>query len=123
MPATASHGRLMRAHSRPLAHVVAYAHGRRSGLHGNRPRARDAQRYSRARLTVADLDMIDANEAFAARRVCGDAGAGSLGPARVNPNGAGIFLGHPIGATGALITGMALYELQHIGGRHALVMT
>ncbi|MGU3776928.1 hypothetical protein [Burkholderia metallica] len=67
--------------------------------------------------------MIDANEAFAARRVRGDAGAGSLDPATVNPNGVRIFLGHPIGATGALITGMALYELQHIGGRHALVMT
>ena len=65
--------------------------------------------------------MIDANEAFAARRVRGDAGAGSLGPARVNPNGAGIFLGHPIGATGALITVDALHELQRLGGRHALV--
>jgi acetyl-CoA C-acetyltransferase len=71
-------------------------------------------------LTIKDLDVIEANEAFAAQAcaVIRDLG---LDPAKVNPNGSGISLGHPIGATGALITVKALYELQRIQGRHALV--
>ena len=69
---------------------------------------------------VGDLDLVEANEAFAAQAcaVIRDLG---LDPAKVNPNGSGISLGHPIGATGALITVKALYELQRVNGRYALV--
>jgi acetyl-CoA C-acetyltransferase len=71
-------------------------------------------------LTVNDLDVIEANEAFAAQ-ACAVTRELGLDPAKVNPNGSGISLGHPIGATGALITVKALYELQRVNGRFALV--
>jgi len=74
----------------------------------------------RAGLTIADLDVIEANEAFAAQ-ACAVSLELGLDPSRVNPNGSGISLGHPIGATGAVITVKALHELQRIGGRYALV--
>jgi len=71
-------------------------------------------------LTVQDMDVIEANEAFAAQ-ACAVSRDLGLDAAKVNPNGSGISLGHPIGATGALITVKALYELERIGGRYALV--
>jgi acetyl-CoA C-acetyltransferase len=71
-------------------------------------------------LSVNDLDVIEANEAFAAQ-ACAVTRELGLDPAKVNPNGSGISLGHPIGATGALITVKALYELQRIQGKYALV--
>jgi acetyl-CoA C-acetyltransferase len=74
----------------------------------------------RAGLTVKDLDVIEANEAFAAQ-ACAVTKALGLDPAKVNPNGSGISLGHPIGATGALITVKAVHELQRVQGRYALV--
>jgi acetyl-CoA C-acetyltransferase len=74
----------------------------------------------RTGLKVADLDVIEANEAFAAP-ACAVAKGLELDPAKVNPNGSGISLGHPVGATGAIITTKALYELQRVGGRYALV--
>ena len=64
--------------------------------------------------------MIESNEAFAAQ-ACAVAKELGFDPAKVNPNGSGISLGHPIGATGAIMTVKALYELQRIGGRYALV--
>ncbi|MCP2091787.1 UNVERIFIED_ORG: acetyl-CoA acetyltransferase [Paraburkholderia sediminicola] len=64
--------------------------------------------------------MIEANEAFAAQ-ACAVSQQLQFDPAKVNPNGSGISLGHPIGATGALITVKALYELQRINGRYALL--
>mgnify|MGYP000306303607 CR=1 FL=1 len=67
-----------------------------------------------------DLDLLEINEAFAAQ-ACAVTRDLGLDPAKVNPNGSGISLGHPIGATGALITVKALYELERIGGRYALV--
>jgi acetyl-CoA C-acetyltransferase len=75
---------------------------------------------AKARLTVRDLDVIEANEAFAAQ-ACAVTRGLDLDPAKVNPNGSGISLGHPVGATGTIITIKALYELQRIGGRFALV--
>nr|HMN56916.1 acetyl-CoA C-acyltransferase [Ottowia sp.] len=66
------------------------------------------------------MDVIEANEAFAAQACAVTQGLGA-DPAKVNPNGSGISLGHPIGATGALITVKALYELQRIKGKYALV--
>ena len=73
----------------------------------------------RAGLTVDQLDVIEANEAFAAQ-ACAVSRELKLDPAKVN-NGSGIGLGHPIGATGAIITVKALHELQRVGGRYALV--
>ena len=64
--------------------------------------------------------MVESNEAFAAQ-ACAVTRALELDPAKVNPNGSGISLGHPVGATGAIITTKALYELQRIQGRYALV--
>jgi acetyl-CoA C-acetyltransferase len=73
----------------------------------------------RAKLKVSDLDVIEANEAFAAQ-ACAVAKDLGFPPEKVNPNGSGISLGHPIGGTGAIITVKALYELQRVGGRYAL---
>ncbi|MNT74253.1 Beta-ketothiolase BktB [compost metagenome] len=74
----------------------------------------------RAGLTVDQLDVIEANEAFAAQ-ACAVSRELKLDPAKVNPNGSGIGLGHPIGATGAIIATKALHELQRVNGRYALV--
>jgi acetyl-CoA C-acetyltransferase len=71
-------------------------------------------------LSVAQMDVIEANEAFAAQ-ACAVAKELGADPAKINPNGSGISLGHPIGATGAIIATKALYELQRAGGRYALV--
>jgi acetyl-CoA C-acetyltransferase len=74
----------------------------------------------RAGLRVSDMDVIEANEAFAAQALAVSRQL-ELDPAKVNPNGSGISLGHPVGATGAIITVKALYELQRTSGRYALV--
>jgi acetyl-CoA C-acetyltransferase len=74
----------------------------------------------RAGLSLSDIDVIESNEAFAAQ-ACAVAKELGFDASRVNPNGSGISLGHPIGATGAIITVKALYELQRTGGRYALV--
>ena len=71
---------------------------------------------ARLGLTVDDFDVIESNEAFAARRWRSTKGLG-LDPAKVNPNGGAIALGHPVGATGAILTIKALYELERTGGR------
>ncbi|VWB55339.1 3-ketoacyl-CoA thiolase [Burkholderia lata] len=107
--------------AQPLARLVAYAHaGVDPAYMGIGPVPATQKVLARAGLTVADLDVIEANEAFAAQ-ACAVTQELGLDPAKVNPNGSGISLGHPIGATGALITVKALYELQRIGGRYALV--
>jgi len=67
-----------------------------------------------------DFDVVESNEAFAAQALAVTQELG-LDPARVNPNGGAIALGHPVGATGALITAKALYELERIGGKTALI--
>jgi len=106
---------------KPLARLVAYGHAgvdpKYMGI-GPVPATQNAMK--KAGLTVAQMDVIEANEAFAAQAcaVTKDLGAD---PKKVNPNGSGISLGHPIGATGAIITVKALYELQRINGRYALV--
>jgi acetyl-CoA C-acetyltransferase len=107
--------------AKPLARLVAYAHaGVDPKFMGIGPVPASKKALERAGLTVADLDVIEANEAFAAQ-ACAVTNELQLDPSKVNPNGSGISLGHPIGATGALITVKALYELQRIGGRYALV--
>ncbi|PRX96948.1 beta-ketothiolase BktB [Paraburkholderia sp. BL25I1N1] len=106
---------------RPLARLVAYAHaGVEPQYMGIGPVPATRKALAKAGLTIADLDVIEANEAFAAQ-ACAVTKELQFDPARVNPNGSGISLGHPIGATGAIITVKALHELQRIGGRYALV--
>jgi acetyl-CoA C-acetyltransferase len=105
----------------PLARLVAYAHaGVDPKYMGIGPVPASQLALKKAGLTVNDLDVIEANEAFAAQ-ACAVTRDLGLDPAKVNPNGSGISLGHPIGATGALITVKALHELQRIKGRYALV--
>ena len=106
---------------RPLARLVAYAHaGVDPQYMGIGPVPASKLALQKAGLSVNDLDVIEANEAFAAQ-ACAVTRDLGLDPAKVNPNGSGISLGHPIGATGALITVKALYELERIQGRYALV--
>ncbi|CAD6562910.1 beta-ketothiolase BktB [Paraburkholderia sabiae] len=106
---------------KPLARLVSYAHAgvdpRYMGI-GPVPATRSA--LQRAGLRATDLDVVESNEAFAAQ-ACAVTQLLELDPAKVNPNGSGISLGHPIGATGAVITVKALYELQRVNGRYALV--
>ena len=83
-------------------------------------RGLSAAALARAGLTLDQIDVIEANEAFAAQ-ACAVSRELGFDPAKVNPNGSGISLGHPIGATGALITVKALHELRRVQGRHALV--
>lgn len=115
-------GEAVQAHGhKPLARLVAWGHAGVDPLHmgiGPVPAVRIA--LKKAGLTVADMDVIEANEAFAAQ-ACAVSRELQFDPAKVNPNGSGISLGHPIGATGAIITTKALYELQRIQGRYALV--
>jgi acetyl-CoA C-acetyltransferase len=106
---------------KPMARLVAYAHAGVDPLHmgiGPVPATRLA--LQRAGLSVSDIDVVEANEAFAAQ-ACAVTRELAFDPAKVNPNGSGISLGHPIGATGALITVKAIDELLRIGGRYALV--
>jgi acetyl-CoA C-acetyltransferase len=74
----------------------------------------------RAGLRPDQVDIVEANEAFAAQAIAVTRDL-ELDPARVNPNGSGISIGHPIGATGALISVKAVHELQRTGSRYALV--
>ncbi|MNX79532.1 Beta-ketothiolase BktB [compost metagenome] len=107
--------------ARPLARLVAYAHAgvdpRCMGI-GPVPATRAV--LARAGLAATDIDVIESNEAFAAQALAVTREL-ELDPAKVNPNGSGIALGHPVGATGAIITVKALHELNRIGGRYALV--
>ena len=106
---------------KPMARLVAYAHaGVDPKYMGIGPVPASKLALQKAGISVHDLDVIEANEAFAAQ-ACAVSRDLGLDPAKVNPNGSGISLGHPIGATGALITVKALYELERINGRYALV--
>ena len=105
----------------PLARLVAYASvGVEPAYMGIGPVPATRLARDRAGLKVGDLDVIESNEAFAAQ-ACAVTQELQLDPAKVNSNGSGIALGHPVGATGAIITTKALFELQRIGGRYALV--
>ena len=105
---------------RPMARVVATAVAgvdpRVMGI-GPVPAIRKA--LARAGLTVADLDVVELNEAFASQAVACIDELG-LDPARVNPNGGAIALGHPLGASGARLVTMLVHELARTGGRHGL---
>ncbi len=75
---------------------------------------------ARADLKVSDMDVVESNEAFAAQ-ACAVAKDLKFDPAKTNPNGGAVALGHPLGATGCLLTVKAIYELHRSGGRYALV--
>ena len=107
--------------AKPLARLVGYAHtGLDPKIMGVGPISATQAVLKRTGLSVNDLDVIEANEAFAAQ-ACAVTKELGLDPAKVNPNGSGISLGHPIGATGALITVKAIHELHRVQGRYALV--
>ena len=103
------------------ARIVGYAHaGVRPEVMGIGPVPAVEALMKRTGLTVDDFDVIESNEAFAAQALAVSKELG-FDPAKVNPNGGAVALGHPVGATGALITVKALYELERVGGRIALV--
>jgi acetyl-CoA C-acetyltransferase len=106
---------------KPMARLVGYAHaGVDPAYMGIGPVPATRKVLERTGLKVADLDVVESNEAFAAQ-ACAVIRELDLDPAKVNPNGSGISLGHPVGATGAIIAVKAIHELHRIGGRHALV--
>ena len=110
-----------RAGLKPRARVLGYAHaGVRPQVMGIGPVPAVENLLEKTGLSVTDFDVIESNEAFAAQALAVNKGLG-LDPAKVNPNGGAIALGHPVGATGAIITVKALYELERIGGSKALI--
>ena len=107
--------------AKPRARVLGYAHaGVRPEVMGIGPIPAVEALCARTGLTAGDFDVIESNEAFAAQALAVNRGLG-LDPARVNPNGGAIALGHPVGATGAILVVKALYELERTGGRRALI--
>jgi acetyl-CoA C-acetyltransferase len=107
--------------ARPLGRLVAYAHaGVDPKIMGIGPVPASRQALARAGLSLDDIDVIESNEAFAAQ-ACAVAKDMGFDPEKTNPNGSGISLGHPVGATGTILTVKALYELERTGGRYALV--
>ncbi|QHS10283.1 acetyl-CoA C-acyltransferase family protein [Sinimarinibacterium sp. NLF-5-8] len=106
---------------KPMARLVGYAHaGVDPDYMGIGPVPASRAVMQRTGLKVQDFDVIEANEAFAAQ-ACAVAKELGFDPAKVNPNGSGISIGHPVGATGAMISTKAIYELHRTGGRYALV--
>jgi acetyl-CoA C-acetyltransferase len=106
---------------KPLARIVAWGHaGVEPEVMGLGPVKAVPIALERAGLTIDDIDVIESNEAFAAQ-ACAVARELGFPADKVNPNGSGISLGHPVGATGAIITVKAIYELQRTGGRYGLI--
>jgi acetyl-CoA C-acetyltransferase len=106
---------------KPMARLVAYAHaGVDPKYMGIGPVPAVKKALERAALKIEQIDVIESNEAFAAQ-ACAVAKDLGFDMKKVNPNGGAIALGHPIGATGCILTVKALYELQRIGGRYGLV--
>lgn len=107
--------------ARPLARLVAYGHaGVEPTVMGLGPIPAVKNAMKKAGLKVADMDVIESNEAFAVQ-ACAVAKDLGFDPQKTNPNGGAVALGHPVGATGCIISIKALYELQRIKGRYALV--
>jgi acetyl-CoA C-acetyltransferase len=107
--------------AKPMGRLVAYAHaGVDPKVMGIGPVPATRRALEKAGLRLDQMDVIESNEAFAAQ-ACAVAKDLGFDPARTNPNGSGISLGHPVGATGTILTVKALYELERIGGRYALV--
>jgi acetyl-CoA C-acetyltransferase len=106
---------------KPRARILGYAHaGVRPQVMGIGPVPAVEMLLKRIGHEASDFDVIESNEAFAAQALAVNKGLG-LDPARVNPNGGAIALGHPVGATGAILTVKALYELERTGGKRAII--
>jgi acetyl-CoA C-acetyltransferase len=106
---------------KPMARLVAYAHaGVEPNVMGLGPIPAVKRVFEKAGLKPADMDVVESNEAFAVQAMAVTQDLG-LDPAKVNPNGGAVALGHPIGATGAILTVKALYELERTQKRYALV--
>jgi len=106
---------------KPKARVLGYAvAGVRPEVMGIGPVPAVEKLMEKTGLKAGDFDVVESNEAFAAQAIAVNKGLG-LDPAKVNPNGGAIALGHPVGATGAILTVKALYELERIGGKTALI--
>lgn len=106
---------------RPLARIVAWGHaGVAPELMGEGPIAAVPIALQRAGLTIDEMDVIESNEAFAAQAAA-VAKALNFDPEKVNPNGSGVSLGHPVGATGVILTIKCAYELRRTGGRFGLI--
>lgn len=106
---------------KPMAKILGWGHaGVEPSVMGLGPVKAVPVALQRAGVTLEQIDVIEANEAFAAQ-ACGVAKQLGFDPAKTNPNGSGISLGHPIGATGAILTVKTIYELQRIGGRYGLI--
>jgi acetyl-CoA C-acetyltransferase len=110
-----------KAGQKPIARLVSYAiAGVPNEIMGEGPIPASKLALKKAGMTLDQMDVIEANEAFAAQAIAVNKGLG-LNPAKTNPNGGAIALGHPIGCSGAFIATKALYELQRINGKYALV--
>jgi acetyl-CoA C-acetyltransferase len=110
-----------RTNAKVMARLVAYAHaGVEPQLMGLGPIPAVRRVFEKAGLKPADMDVVESNEAFAAQAMAVTKDLG-LDPAKVNPNGGAVALGHPIGATGSILTVKALYELERTQKRYALV--
>lgn len=106
---------------RPLARLVSYGHaGVDPQLMGMGPVPAVQKALKRAQLHMDDIDVIESNEAFAVQ-ACAVAQELQFDPSKTNPNGGAVALGHPIGATGTILTIKAIHELRRTGGRFALV--
>lgn len=114
-------GAAKKAGAKPMARLVAYAHaGVEPQVMGLGPIPAVRRVFEKSGLTPDKMDVIESNEAFAAQAMAVTKDLG-LDPAKVNPNGGAVALGHPIGATGAILTVKALYELERTQKRYALV--
>jgi acetyl-CoA C-acetyltransferase len=110
-----------KAGAKPMARLVAYAHaGVDPQVMGLGPIPAVKRVFEKSGLKPADMDVVESNEAFAVQAMAVTKDLG-LDPARVNPNGGAVALGHPIGATGCILTVKALYELERTQKRYALV--
>jgi acetyl-CoA C-acetyltransferase len=106
---------------KPIARLVSYAvAGVPNDVMGEGPIPASKLALKKAGLTIADMDVIESNEAFAAQAIAVSRGL-ELDPSKTNVNGGAIALGHPIGASGAVIATKAIYELHRTGGKYALV--
>ena len=106
---------------KPLARIVSWGHaGVEPDYMGMGPVKAVPIALKRAGLSIEDIDVIESNEAFAAQ-ACAVARELKFPDDKVNPNGSGVSLGHPVGATGAILTVKAIYELKRIDGRYALI--
>jgi acetyl-CoA C-acetyltransferase len=103
------------------ARVIGYGHaGVRPEVMGIGPIPAVQNLMEKTGLSISDFDVIESNEAFASQALAVAKGLG-MNPDVINPNGGAIALGHPVGATGAILTVKALHELERIGGKRALI--